>query len=116
MKTKIQLVTKAFDELRINGITSKADSEDVILALDSQEEFVSELKFDIGWRFEPDPDPNTMSGIPQLAERAVYMGLAVRLAPRYGKDPNMYRSDAQSALISLMSAVKRVRQVNNSTR
>lgn len=116
MKSKTQIISNAFDELRINGITSKADNEDIALALDSLEQVVSEFPFDIGYRFESNPDPNTLTGIPQYAERAVYMALAVRLAPRYGKDASIYRNDAASALNALYSRVRRVPQVYNSPR
>lgn len=116
MKTKIQLVSMAFDELRINGITSSADSEDEVLALQSLEQLVSELQIDIGWRFEAEPDPNTMSGIPQYAESAIYMALAVRIAPRYGKDPGMLRMQASAAMSALVARVKKPRQISYSTR
>jgi hypothetical protein len=116
MKTKIQLVSMAFDELRINGITSSADSEDEKLAMQSLEQLVSELQIDIGWRFEPEPDPNTMSGIPLFAESAIYMALAVRIAPRYGKDAGMIRTQAMASMSALVARVKKPRQINYSTR
>lgn len=116
MKTKIQIVSMAFDELRINGITSSADSEDNVLSLQSLEQLVSELQIDIGWRFEAEPDPNTMSGIPQFAESAIYMALAVRIAPRYGKDPSMLRTQASAAMSTLVARVKKPRQISYSTR
>lgn len=116
MKRKIQIISKAFDELRINGLTSKADSEDVVLALESLEEIASELSFNIGWRFEEDPDPNSYTGIPSYAERAMYTALAVRLAPRYNKDAGLYRLNADSAMSALLARVKRVRPANYSSR
>jgi hypothetical protein len=116
MKTKIQLVSMAFDELRINGITSSADSEDNVLALQSLEQLVSELNIDIGWRFEDQPDPNTMSGIPQYAESAIYMALAVRIAPRYGKDAGLIRTQASAAMSALVARVNKPRQVSYPTR
>lgn len=116
MKTKIQLVSMAFDELRINGITSSADSEDNVLALQSLEQLVSELNIDIGWRFEDEPSPNTMSGIPQHAESAIYMALAVRIAPRYGKDAGMIRTQASAAMSAIVARVSKPRQVSYPTR
>lgn len=112
MKTKIQLVSQAFDELRINGITSSADNEDVVLALQSLEQLVSELTFDIGWIYEDEPDPNTNAGIPVWAESAIYLSLAVRIAPRYGKDANLIRTQAESAMSRLLGRVRRPRQIN----
>lgn len=116
MKTKIQLVSQAFDELRINGITSKAENEDVVLALQSLEQLMSELTFDIGWRFEDNPDPNSSSGIPLYAESAVYLSLAVRIAPRYGKDANLIRMQAESSMSRLMARVCKPRQINYPSR
>jgi len=108
MKTKIQLVSQAFDELRINGITSNADSEDVDLALESLEQIVSELTFDIGWRFGS--DPNEVTGIPMFAESAIYLSLAVRIADRYGKQISPMKADA--AMGRLIGRVKKPRLVN----
>jgi len=116
MKTKIQLVSMAFDELRINGITSDADSEDNVLALQSLEQLVSELDIDIGWNQEDDPDPNTESGIPTFAESAIYMALAVRIAPRYGKDAGMIRTQASASMSSLVAKLAIPRQVCYPTR
>lgn len=109
MKTKIQLVSQAFDELRINGITSKAKNEDVDLALESLEQLVSELTFDIGWRFEDIPDPNSPTGIDKSAESAIYLSLAVRIADRYGKQISPMKADA--AMSRLLSRAQKPRQV-----
>ena len=108
MKTKIQLVSQAFDELRINGITSNADSEDIVLALESMEQLVSELTFDVGWRFGS--DPNEVTGIPMWAESAIYLSLAVRIADRYGKQISPMKADA--AMGRLIGRVKRPNRVN----
>jgi len=108
MKTKIQLVSQAFDELRINGITANADSEDIVLALESQEQLVSELTFDIGWRFGT--DPNEVTGIPMYAESAIYLSLAVRIADRYGKQISPMKADA--AMGRLIGRVQKPRLVN----
>jgi len=107
MKTKIQLASQTFDELRINGITSNADSEDIVLALESLEQLVSELTFDIGWRFGS--DPNEVTGIPMWAESAIYLSLAVRIADRYGKQISPMKADA--AMSRLIGRVKKPRLV-----
>lgn len=85
MKTKIQLIDDAFTEIRISGLTSQPDNEDVKLALGRLESMMSEVKIDLGFRFESTPNPNTPSGIPSYANYAISLMLASRLAPLYGK-------------------------------
>lgn len=85
MKTKIQLIDDALAEIRISGLTSQPDNEDVKLALGRLESMMSELKIDLGFRFESTPNPNTPSGIPSYANYAISLMLAGRLAPLYGK-------------------------------
>jgi len=110
-KTKIQIVNDCFTELRISGITANADNVDVVLALSRLEDYVAQLPFDIGFNFEETPDPNKISGIPSYANLAIALGLALNLAPSFGKAPeSLIRQSvaAMSALQNRMATPKRV--------
>lgn len=110
-KTKIQILNDAFTELRINGITTQPDNEDVRLGLYRLEDYMSELTFSLGFKFESVPQPNTYSGIPQYANFAIASGMAVRLAPAYGKPPEALIRQASAAMSAIMNKVCRPRRV-----
>lgn len=107
MKTKIQLIDDALAEIRISGLTSQPDNEDVKLALGRLESMMSELNIDLGFRFESVPNPNTSSGIPDFANYAISLLLAGRLAPLYGKVP----PNAGAALSQLYNRTARPTRV-----
>ena len=110
-KTKIQILNDCFNELRINGITAQADNEDVELALFRLEDLMSELTFDVGYRFESTPNPNSYTGIPSYANYAIAVSLAVRLTEPYGKaNPNL-TNKASAAMSRLESRVAKPRRV-----
>lgn len=115
-KTKIQIVNDCFNELRISGITSQPDSEDVVIALARLEDMVSELPIDIGFSFESTPNPNSFSGIPSYANFAIVSSLAVRLATIYGKIPESLIRQASQSMSALISRVAIPRRVNYPSR
>ena len=110
-KTKIQILNDCFNELRINGITAQADNEDVELALFRQEDFIAELPFDIGWRFESTPNPNSYTGIPSYANFAIASNMALRLCPVYGKAPEALIRQATASMSTLMNRICKPRRV-----
>lgn len=85
MKTKIELVNGAFAELRISGLTSATDAEDIELGLSGLERVMHSAKLPLPYNFEELPDPNTESGLPEYATLAIELKLAQRLAPAYNK-------------------------------
>lgn len=85
MKTKIDLVNGAFAELRISGLTSATDSEDIELGLSALEDVMHDVNLSLPFNFEELPDPNTESGLPEFATLAIKLKLAERLAPSYNK-------------------------------
>ena len=115
-KTKIQILNDCFNELRINGITTQPDNEDVRLGLERLEDFISELTFSLGYNFEAIPQPNTYSGIPQFANFAIASSMALRLAPAYGKAPESLMRQASAAMSALQNKVCRPRRVNYPSR
>ena len=89
MKTKIELVNGAFAELRISGLTSATDAEDIELGLSALERIMHSAKLPLPYNFEDIPDPNTESGLPEHAVLAIELKLAQRLAPSYNKPSNI---------------------------
>jgi len=85
VKTKIELVNGAFAELRISGLTSATDAEDIELGLSALEDVMHDVNLSLPYNFEELPDPNTESGLPEFATLAIKLKLAERLAPSYNK-------------------------------
>lgn len=104
MKTKIELVNGAFAELRISGLTSSTDAEDIELGLNALEDVMHDVNLPLQFNFEDLPDPNTESGLPEFATLAIKLKLAERLAPSYNKPSNITGlSAAWSRLITRIS-------------
>jgi hypothetical protein len=115
-KTKIQILNDCFNELRINGITAQADNEDVVLALGRLEDLMAEQPFDIGFKFEDVPNPNSYSGIPPNANFAIASALALRMAPIYGKAPETLMRQSSAAMSALANKVATPRRVGYPSR
>ncbi len=115
-KTKIELLNDCFNELRINGITTQPDNEDVRLGLERLEDFMSELPFSLGYVFEAIPNPNSYSGIPRYANFAIASNMALRLAPAYGKAPEALIRQASASMSALQNKTCRPRRVNYPSR
>jgi hypothetical protein len=110
MKTKIQIISDAFNELRINGITTDPDAEDNVLALNRLEDMMHELPA-LGYCFEDEPDFNTYSGLQAYANYPIAMMLAMRIAPPFGKIPETMMRQASAALSGLMNKIARPSRV-----
>lgn len=115
-KTKVQILNDSFTELRISGITAQPDNEDIRLALSRMEDYMAQLSFDIGYKFEATPNPNTVSGIPAYANLAIALGLALSLAPAYGKAPESLIRQAAAAMNTLIGRCARPRRVSYPSR
>lgn len=91
MWTKKQLIEKAFGELALAGYVYDLDPEQLEDALQSMDAMVAEWAgtgINLGYLLPGTPDEsdiNADSGIPDSANRAVYLNLAVTLAAGKGK-------------------------------
>lgn len=114
MKTKIQLVDRAYSKLRISGLTVDPNPQEITLALDEMECMIAEWDIKnvcLGYNAEEDPDPNTESGLPRGYENAVQTNLAVRLSSEFGKEvPMMLSRQASQSYSALSSATAIVKQ------
>ena len=91
MWTKGQLVAKAFGELALAGFVVDIQPDEELDAIVTMDAMVAEWEgklIRLGYAFAagPDaPDPAAPSGLADGDVRAVYMNLAVAIAPSYGK-------------------------------
>lgn len=90
--TKGRLIDQAFAELALAGYTFDLDPEERLLALERQEAMLGVWEgkgVRVGYAFASTTitadDFDADSGLPAMANEPVYMGLAVRLCPAFGK-------------------------------
>lgn len=113
MKTKIELIDRAYSKLRISGITVNPNPTDIKIALDEMEGMLAEwelVNVCLGYKFEDDPDPNTDSGLVRGFENGVQTNLSVRLGPEFGKPTAALMAQAVQSYSKLSSATAKVRQ------
>ncbi len=108
--TKIQMVDRAFDKLRISGFTSlpkPGEAQKAILTLESMCHELDGTGYVTGYNFESTPDPNSESGLAASLHLAFPKALAVELIPEYGKgqqpDPILLKQAAGA-----MSVIHRI--------
>ena len=108
MTTKIKTVNDAYSQLRISGLTSNPTPEDVEVALMRLENMMAELPFSIGYNFEDEPEPNSLTNVARTYWQMMATNLAVRLIPDFNKvAPQallMQASQSLSAAISKVAA------------
>lgn len=91
MWTKRQLVNEAYGELALQGYEFDLSPDEILTGVRRMDSMVASWEVRgvrIGYAFSSGPDesdPDDESGIPDTAAEAVYMNLAVRLAPGNGK-------------------------------
>lgn len=89
--TKRQLITQAFEEIGLAAYVFDLTPEQLQSALRRMDAMVAGWNSNgvrIGYPLPSSPDASNIdadSGIPDYANEAVFLGLAVRLAPSYGK-------------------------------
>lgn len=115
--TKRQLIDQAFGELAVKGQAYDIEPEEYELALGRMDSMVAtwETKnIRIGYAFGTDIEVD--SGIPDGAAEAVFLGLAVRIAPGFGKqllpDTRAAAGAAYNALL-IEAATPRQQQLSN---
>ncbi|MCK5608068.1 hypothetical protein KAR91_39675 [Candidatus Pacearchaeota archaeon] len=87
-KTKGQIVNKAFEFIRINGLTRGPSASEIVDGLNELESLMYELESRnvcSSYVYEDEPDPNTESGIENAFSTAASYQVASRLAPTFGK-------------------------------
>lgn len=117
MIPKIDIISEAYAEMRVSGLTVIPSPEDLEWALVKLESMCSEWQGSrnicVGYAFEDLPDPNTDSGISLQFRQAFATNLAVRLLASFGKvaDQTLARQAMQSFSV-MSSALAITREVN----
>lgn len=113
---KVDLITDAYSQLRISGLTVDPTNEDLEVALMRLEDMAAEFdsrNISVGYNFELNPDPNSDANVPREFKYAFATNLAIRLIADFNKQvPQMLLSMATQALsnMSARAAAMRVRQ------
>lgn len=119
---KVNLINDAYSKLRISGLTVLPSPEDLELALSRLENMMSEFDtggVSLGYNFEDDPDPNSVSNIPAFAYEGISSALAIRLIPDFNKQPSaqlLASAEASLGVISGKVAKDRLRGIQYPTR
>ncbi len=102
---KADVISGAYSQMRISGLTVEPTSEDLELALARLENMAAEFesrKMSAGYFLEEVPDPNSLSGIPRQFLHAYETNLAVRLIPDFNKSvPEQLLLQARSSSSNL---------------
>jgi hypothetical protein len=95
MWSKRQLVQKAFQKVGLGVDLFNVAPEDITSALDEMDSMMAEWDAKgvrLGYALPANPDDSDVdqdSGLPDYANSAVYLALAVRIAPDFGKTLSM---------------------------
>jgi len=91
--TKRQLVEAAFEEAGMAAFAFDLTAQQMQSAITRLDSMMAAWDatdgIRIGYNVSATPDPDDLSGIPDTANEAVFTGLAIRLAPSYGKQISM---------------------------
>ena len=109
--TKIEVINRAFEEIRISGLTVNPIPSDIVAALDRLEDMMAEYftnySFNIGYNFEETPDVNSPTEVTRNYSAMMKTNLAVRLIAMFNKQvPASLVSLAKSSFSSSLSQYK----------
>ena len=123
MSLKIDHINGAYSQLRISGLTVNPTPENIATALDRLESMMAEYEDNrglcLGYNYEENPDPSTVSGVERRDRQMVETNLAMRLVPDFNKVVPLALSQQASQSYSAVSArvaKDRLRQVQPSSR
>ena len=118
MSTKNDIVVKAYDQLRISGLTLLPSPSDEALALYTLESMMSEFftnwNMDVEYNFETTPDLNSETLVPLNYESMMFYNLATRLQVPFNKQiPPRLEGLAGTSFSSSLGVVKaqQIRQI-----
>lgn len=89
MTTKADIINRAFEDLRISGLTVSQGPQGNVWGLYRLEDMMAELwqgrNFNVNYNFEQTPDINSDTGVDQAFNPMMAANLAIRLVPLYNK-------------------------------
>lgn len=107
--TKRQFIQKAFGKIGfgLDFNVSPEEAENALSELDSMMATWNARGIRLGYLLESNPDSSDLdsdSGVPDYANEAIYLGLALRIGPDYGKAPSpVVQVAAKQAYDTLLS-------------
>lgn len=107
MPTKRQLVGSAFSEIGIGSWEfdlQPDEIQDAINRLDSMMALWSSQGIRIGYNSTSN-DPDTESGVPDVALEAIRTNLALRLSPSFSRTPNPITQSTAASALSYLTAL-----------
>ncbi len=119
---KIDIINDAYSQMRISGLTVQPTPEDVEIALMRLENMMAELEgrnIGVGYTFEQQPDPDTLTNVAREFWHMMATNLAMRLIPDFNKAvPQPLISQAGQSLSNASGrvAASLVREVNYPSR
>lgn len=118
MTKKTDVISGAYSQMRISGLTVEPTPEDLTLALSRLENMMSELEYGrnicTDYNFEATPNPDSDTNVPQFYWHMMETNLAIRLIPDFNKVvPQTLITQANAALstASSISASQNVQEV-----
>ena len=104
---KIDLINKAYSQMRISGMTLNPTPEENELALDKLEDMMSELfgrNIDVSYNFEDAPDLNSYHNVERKYWYSIASMLGLRLCDDFGRAPTQLLVAAATAGLSFLSS------------
>lgn len=118
MTTKNDVINGAYSQMRISGLTVDPTPEDVSVALERLEDMMAEFaglkNICTDYNFEINPEPESLTNVPQPYWHFMKTNLAVRLIPDFNKAvPQTLLDQATQSLsaASAKSAADNIQQV-----
>jgi hypothetical protein len=105
---KSDVISDAYSQMRISGLTVNPSSQDLELALMRMENMFAEFaarNVCTGYNAEDEPDPNSVTNLPAYAKQMAATNLATRLIPDFNKVVPMQLMALASGSYSTVSAV-----------
>lgn len=110
---KMDIISDAYSQLRISGLTSNPNTTELDLALVRLEDMAAEWESQnivVGYNFQQEPDPNEDAGIQPAFKLAFSRNLAIALIADYNKQvPQSLIASARGSLSSMQAAAAMAR-------
>ena len=116
--TKIDLITSAYSQMRISGLTVNPSPEDITVALNRMEDMAAEFdarNICTGYSISTDPDPSDLTNLEQKFWHFYATNLASRLFSDFGMQPPqtlMIQASQSLSTASSVIAADNIRQVS----
>ena len=109
-------INDAYSQMRISGLTVNPTPEDLEIALSRLENMMAEFEsrnICVGYNFEDDPDPNSVTNVERWAWHGISTNLAIRLIPDFNKVvPATLINQANQSLSNMSARSALVREIS----